>query len=193
MRIFDELIRELELQDPHLNNGQFTWSNFREHPICCRLDRFLLSRGFNEMFSYYRHEVVVRFISDHSSVILSTNPPSWGPIPFRFEKMWLQHRRFNADVSGWWQQDTSYGRPGYKFMRKLRSLKRKLIGWNKEVFGDSRVEKKKLEKRIKELDNLEGSTKWNENLKEERSKAKSDWYEIIIREEQATMMKSKFT
>ena len=31
------------------------------------------------------------------------------------------------------------------------------------------------------------------NLEEERSKVKSKWYELIIREEGATMMKSKFT
>ena len=29
MRIFDELIRELELRNPPLNNAHFTWSNFR--------------------------------------------------------------------------------------------------------------------------------------------------------------------
>ena len=193
MRTFDELIREVELQDPPLINAQFTWSNFREHPICCRLDRFLFSKGFSEMFSYFRQEAVVRCISDHSPIILSTNPPTWGPTPFRFENMWLEHRLFKANVSDWLQQDVSFGRPGYKFMRKLKTLKQKITRWNKEVFGDLRIEKKKLEKRIKELDVLEGSTDWNVNLEEERFKAKSDWYELIMKEERATMMKSKFT
>ena len=32
MRLFDELLRELNLKDPPLSNGQFTWSNFREQP-----------------------------------------------------------------------------------------------------------------------------------------------------------------
>ena len=57
----------------------------------------------------------------------------------------------------------SYGRPGYKLMKKLRSLKQKLSWWNKAVFKDSRVEKKKLEKRIKEIDNLEDAAEWNGN------------------------------
>ena len=52
-----------------------------------------------------------------------------------------------------------------------------------------RVEKK-LEKRIKEIDNLEGLTEWNLNLNEDRFKAKSDWYELIIREERATIVTS---
>ena len=193
MRIFDELIKELELQDPPLHNAQFTWSNFRENPICCRLDRYLISAGFAHMFNYFRQEAVARCTSDHYPVILSTNPPLWGPTPFRFENMWLDHKSFKPNVTEWWRQDNSYGRPGYKFMRSLRGLKHKLLSWNKEVFEDLRVQKKKLEKRIKEIDNLEGSAVWNLNLEEERSRAKSEWYETIIKEERATMMKSKFT
>ena len=114
---------------------------------------------------------------------LSTNPPSWGPTPFRFENMWLEHKLFKGNLAEWWQQDNSYGRPGFKFMKKLRNLRHKLHLWNNEVFGDLRVEKMKLEKRIKEIDNLEGSMDWNSDLREERSKAKSDWYELIISEE----------
>ena len=102
MRIYDELIRELELRDPPLNNAQFTWSNFRELPICCRLDRFLISMGFREMFKYFRQEAVASCISDHSPVILSTIPPIWGPTLFRFENMWLEHKLFKTTVSDWW-------------------------------------------------------------------------------------------
>ena len=123
---------------------------------------------------------------------LSTNPPSWGPTPFRFENMWLEHKLFKGNLAEWWQQDNSYGRPGFKFMKKLRNLRHKLHLWNKEVFRDLRVEKMKLENRIKEIDNLEGSADWNLNLREERSKVKSDWFDLIIREEQAVKMKSKF-
>ena len=148
IRIFNELIRELKPWDPPFNNAQFTWSNFREIPICCRLDQLLISREFSEMFSYFRQEVKARCILDHSPVILSTKPPSWGPTPFHFENMWLEHKLFKVKVSEWWQQDTSYGRSGYRFMRKLSSLKYKLSLWNKEVFKDLRFEKKKLEKRI---------------------------------------------
>ena len=132
---------------PTDNNAQFTWSNFRQIPICCRLDRFLISVGFSEIFSYLKQEAVVRYISDHSPVFLTTIPPSWGPTPFCFENMWLEHKLFKATVSDWWRQDTSYGRPGYKFMRKLRDLKPKLSLWNKEVFGDLRFEQRKMKKK----------------------------------------------
>ena len=49
LREFDSLIGELELVDPSLTNAKFTWSNFREYPICCRLDRFLFTNEWAEV------------------------------------------------------------------------------------------------------------------------------------------------
>ena len=43
MREFDSLTGELDLVDSNLNNARFTWSNFKECPICCRLDKFLFT------------------------------------------------------------------------------------------------------------------------------------------------------
>ena len=43
MREFDSWIGDSELVDPNLANARFTWSNFRQFPICCRLDRFLFT------------------------------------------------------------------------------------------------------------------------------------------------------
>ena len=101
MKLFDELIEELNLKDPPLCNGQFTWSNFRAQPVCCRLDRFLVSVPWTDVFPYFRQEMEVRVVSDHCPVILDSSPPSWGPTPFRFENMWLHHKSFNSDFANW--------------------------------------------------------------------------------------------
>lgn len=42
MRNFNMLVKELNLFDVPLNNGQFTWSDFREGSAT-RIDRFFLS------------------------------------------------------------------------------------------------------------------------------------------------------
>ena len=76
MKLFDKLVRELNLKDPPLCNGKFTWPNFRDQPICCRLDRFILSVSWKEDFPYYRQELDVRVVSDHCPVILDTTSPS---------------------------------------------------------------------------------------------------------------------
>lgn len=57
---------------------------------------------------------------------------------------------------------------GFRFMGKLRYLKRKLGLWNKEVIGDIRIQKEILEK-IKELDDLELEDRPDEDLKVQRN------------------------
>lgn len=45
MKIFKDLIGELSLFDQPLKNSQYTWSNFKDLPICFCLDRFLFFAG----------------------------------------------------------------------------------------------------------------------------------------------------
>ena len=192
MKLFDELVSELNLKDPPLRNGQFTWSNFRDQPVCCRLDRFLHSVSWEDIFPYFRQEVDVRVISDHCPVILDSAPPSWGPTPFRFENMWLHHQLFPSDFARWWTEFNPPGWEGYKLMTKLKLIKGKLKKWNVDVFGDTRLKKQSMLKRIKELDILEPSGSWNSQLKDERFLLKSNLEKFILDEERALRMKSKF-
>ena len=96
MREFDSLIGELEFVDPSPTNAKFTWSNFREHPICCKLDRFLFTNEWAEGFQCYGRELEVRVASDHSPMVLDTTPTRWGPTLFRFENAWLEHKQFSS-------------------------------------------------------------------------------------------------
>ncbi|RVW12831.1 hypothetical protein CK203_113433 [Vitis vinifera] len=91
MRDFDSFIRECELLDPPLRNASFTWSNMQESPVCKRLDRFLYSNEWGLLFPQGLQEALIRRTSDHWPIVMDTNPFMWGPTPFRFENMWLQH------------------------------------------------------------------------------------------------------
>ncbi|EXB94881.1 hypothetical protein L484_022988 [Morus notabilis] len=101
-------------------------------------------------------------------------PPNWGPTPFRFENIWLEHKRFKKDLEVWWREETGQGWAGYKFMRKLKNMRGQLKIWNKEVFGDTRVEKLIKSKIIAEIDRVEGSPEWSTELDEERVKLKDE-------------------
>ncbi|RVW99583.1 Transposon TX1 uncharacterized 149 kDa protein [Vitis vinifera] len=104
MRDFDGFIRECELHDPPLRNASFTWSNMQESPVCKRLDRFFYSNEWELSFPQSLQEVLPRWTSDHWSIVLDTNPFKWGPTPFRFENMWLQHHSFKECFSSWWRE-----------------------------------------------------------------------------------------
>ncbi|RVW54237.1 putative ribonuclease H protein [Vitis vinifera] len=76
----------------------------QESPVCKRLDRFLYSNEWELSFPQSLQEVLPRWTSDHWPIVLDTNPFKWGPTPFRFENMWLQHHNFKESFSSWWRE-----------------------------------------------------------------------------------------
>ena len=132
-------------------------------------------------------------VSDHCPVILDSTPPVWGLTPFRFENKWLHHNTFSSDLAKWWKDVVPNGWEGYKFMNKLKHIKERVKIWKVEVFGDSRLQQQSLVRRIKELDALEHSGNWNNQLKEERFLARTSLEKMLLEEERALRMKTKFT
>ncbi|RVW99869.1 Transposon TX1 uncharacterized 149 kDa protein [Vitis vinifera] len=123
MRDFDSFISESELLDPPLRNASFTWSNMQESPVCKRLDRFLYSNEWGQLFPQGIQETLIRRTSDHWPIALDTNPFMWGPTPFRFENMWLQHPSFKENFRNWWRGFQGNGWEGHKRNRKyIKSL-----------------------------------------------------------------------
>ncbi|RVW26858.1 hypothetical protein CK203_103936 [Vitis vinifera] len=86
---------------------------------------------------------------------LDTNPFKWGPPPFRFENMWLQHPSFKECFSSWWREFEGNGWEGHKFMRKLQFVKAKLKDWNKNTFGMLKERKKSILDEIANIDAIE--------------------------------------
>ena len=74
----------------------------REQLVCSRVDRFLFSEGWENMFNSIRQEALIRVTSDHCPIILDTNNFHWGPTPFRFENMWLKEKGFKEKFKKWW-------------------------------------------------------------------------------------------
>ncbi|RVW46188.1 Transposon TX1 uncharacterized 149 kDa protein [Vitis vinifera] len=65
-------------------------------------------------------EALIRRTSDHWPIVMDTNPFMWGPTPFRFENMWLQHPNFKENFRNWWSGFQGNGWEGHKFMRRLQ-------------------------------------------------------------------------
>ena len=189
MREFDFLIGELELVDPNLNNARFTWSNFRQSPICCRLDRFLFSNEWASGYQCLQQDLDARTVSDHSPVILDSSPPKWGPTPFRFENAWLEHKHFGREFENWWKEIPVEGWEGYKWMKRLQKIKSYLKKWNNDVFGDTELIEAGIYNRLKELDRFETEAIWNEDLRRERVNLKKELHDITVKKEIMTRQK----
>ncbi|KAK9275884.1 hypothetical protein L1049_023158 [Liquidambar formosana] len=87
MRDFDHFIRECALRDLPLVNARFTWSNQQMNLVCNRIDRFLFSLEWEELFPHVRQLTLPRVTSNHCPILLDSELISWGPSPFRFENM----------------------------------------------------------------------------------------------------------
>ena len=77
----------------------------------------------------------MRIVSDHHPIVLDSNPIKWGPGPFCFDKLWLEHSSFKKELAIWWKNARVKGWPGYAFIERLRIVKEKVKEWSKKEYG----------------------------------------------------------
>ncbi|KAK9929538.1 hypothetical protein M0R45_026633 [Rubus argutus] len=143
MSVFNDFISEANLRNPPLLNAKFTWSNMRDAAIG-----------------------QISLLCNIGGIL------KWGPEPFRVENMWLKNPSFKENFTGWWETDLGPSWERFKFMNKLRGVKTNIKMWSKEVFGDVLMEKKSVEMKIKEQDNMDEREGLNTELKRERESQK---------------------
>ena len=102
MRRFAETVDDLELVDLPLQGGEFTWNGGLNNQAWARLDRFLVSPSWLDLFSGVTQVRLSRPISDHFPIVLEGGGIRRGPTPFRFENMWLKVEGFKDIVRTWW-------------------------------------------------------------------------------------------
>ncbi|XP_022154822.1 uncharacterized protein LOC111021983 [Momordica charantia] len=92
MRKFNCIIGELDLTEVPLSNGKFTWSRMGNDSIHSLLDKFLLSKEWDNLFNNSRVSRVERITSDHFPIVLDVGDCTWGPSLFRFFNSWLKNK-----------------------------------------------------------------------------------------------------
>ncbi|RVW40762.1 hypothetical protein CK203_080675 [Vitis vinifera] len=114
-------------------NSSFTWSNLQESPVYKRLDRFLYSNEWRQLFFPKAFKKpLLEGPRTIGQLFWSPTRSSGGPTPFRFENMWLQHPSFKENFRNWWRGFQGNGWEGHKFMKRLQFVKAKLKKWNKK-------------------------------------------------------------
>ncbi|KAE8673291.1 RNA helicase family protein isoform 2 [Hibiscus syriacus] len=98
VELFSNFVLNLNLMGLPLVGGRFTWCNNREAPTWIRLDQFLLSGAFFQVFPKVIQKVLPKSLSDHNPILLNEDLKNWGPKPFRFFNYLLEEDGFNGVV-----------------------------------------------------------------------------------------------
>ncbi|RVX03080.1 hypothetical protein CK203_016730 [Vitis vinifera] len=89
------------LVDLPLQGGIFTWSGGFNNQSGARLDRFLVTPSWLDQFSRVLQRRLPRPISDHFPILLEGGGLRRGPVPFKFENMWLRVEGFKDLIRNW--------------------------------------------------------------------------------------------
>lgn len=115
---FHNWISDFSLLDWPMTNLRHTWSNFRINASCSKIDRIFVSKEGLDLNPKVYLKGLPRPVSDHCSLFIATEGPQGGPTPFRFEKMWLQHKTFKDSILSWWHQTQVNGWAAFKLQKK---------------------------------------------------------------------------
>ena len=87
--LFNAVIDSQELLDLHMMGGKYTWTNNQDPPTLERLDRCLVSKGWENLFPTAFLQKLPREMSGHNPLILSSGTaPPLTKLSFRFETSW---------------------------------------------------------------------------------------------------------
>jgi exonuclease III len=138
----EDLISTFHLFDQKPGDGRFTWSKQRTGPehIAARLDCFLLRSSLLMDSSRITSEILPWASSDHRPILLSFSPfPDLGPIPFRFNPLWLYALDLRSLISTSWSHWVQ-GSPMHIWEKNPMRLKRDIREWVKFNFKAPKVE-----------------------------------------------------
>ncbi|OMO74062.1 hypothetical protein COLO4_26732 [Corchorus olitorius] len=112
--------------------------------------------------------------------------PPFSKRPYKFEMMWTTHPQCKEVIKEAWNGEVQ-GSPPFKLTRKVKFVREKLKRWNKEVFGDLVVRKKRLENELARVQqNIQDA-----DLRDEELALKKELENVLEQEHILWMQKSR--
>ena len=130
--IFNSIINALALREIYISGGKYTWSNNLAHPTLEKLDRILMSEGWEDLFPMASVRKLVREISDHNPLLLSDGEEGREapkPHEFRFNLAWIKDKDFLPTVSRIWSRKVHSSDPIDSLNIKLKRFNKFFKGW----------------------------------------------------------------
>ncbi|XP_059064232.1 uncharacterized protein LOC131856452 [Cryptomeria japonica] len=183
---FNNWINRNSLLEIQTIENAFTWNNRRIGfcNIAEKLDRFLIHGGFSELNYTMEEEPLPLSGSDHFplqlNILTDYSPRNF---PFKFESMWFRDDNIINLIEHWWNGSVFSGSKMFIVENNLNLIKRKLLEWNRENFGNIFDKKLSIEKDLKDV-NIEFLEKgMDEHLFLKEKSLLSEYEKILSKEE----------
>lgn len=108
-RAFSDWINFNSLVDLHLAVALYTCWNHQSPPIMSKLDRFLVTNDWIDLYPEVNQLTLPKPASDHCPISLDSKCERWGPALFRFEFMWLELKLLASQIKEWWVEMKAEG------------------------------------------------------------------------------------
>lgn len=177
MRDFFGVLQQYGTPRHPMLGRKFTWTNYQNHAIHSRLDRFLLSQDYLDKFKVVQWGLE-RLILDHCLISITDDNRDCGPKPFCFMDIWLNDPKCMKLAKEVWEGTQVSGWSGFVIAHKLRAVKDWLKLWNKEEFGDINCALQDTEAKRHVLDTLAEVRELNEEEKALRCLNKSEFWRL---------------
>ena len=146
-------INDANLLEIPFKGVNYSWTNNREesHNIRERIDRVLVNADWMELYPLclLSHEPLIG--SDHTPLLLNTEPRKHFHKRFRFETMWTRSDQCEAIIKHSWKQGIDC--PPDSLQANLGSCRTSLTKWSKECFGNNKLLIKSLTDRLRVVQN----------------------------------------
>lgn len=124
MGTFCRLINDLglqDLQDLPLHGRKYTWSNQQDTPTLVKLDRFLCTVDWEQLFPNCLLQSTASDGSDHCPLLLGLHDIKPGKARFHFEAYWTKLEGFQEAVETAWTSVPASSSPFDTLSKKFRA------------------------------------------------------------------------
>ena len=183
---FNSLINSLCLREIHMGGGKYTWTNNQKHPTLEKLDRVLMSFEWEDLFPLVTVRKLVRDVSDHNPLLLSSGAKKLDTPhqrEFRFELSWLRDENFYPTAKRIWEQPVRATDPIDVLNIKLKRLKKYFKGWGSHTFGHNRKRKKCIKAELEKIEQEEEEGPLDPELYEKKVCLQTELNDILVNEE----------
>jgi hypothetical protein len=140
MRQFNHTIDYLQLLELDLNGKLFTWTNEQDDPTMSRIDRFLATTEWHDIFPQADLQDIGTMTSDHCPLIMQGLSAFSFYRGFRFEAFWTKIDGFNEVVQQAWTSSVRSTDAILRLHVKMTRTAKALKIWRQKIVGNIKVQ-----------------------------------------------------